>query len=359
MKKNNGIFWGLLFVAFGLLWLGRSLGFFHFSWYNAWRLWPILIIWVGVTLLPIAQLWKNVCNFILLAIAIVLLFTLPARSSCHYRTYWKDKESISIHRESRNAKESLTVGELQENRITGEIKGVVIEGPWEVFITQDNTDNNAVIEYNVPESKITTELRPNGYLHIRATSLGGYHKKVLRATIHATLLEKIEARGAATVNTSGEFLSHCDITLSGASKLDELSCKGDYANLTIRGASKLKNFTFTGDRLDADVSGASKIDFLTLNVNRCNVDLSGASFFNGSGSAVKSSFKGSGSSTFKTFDLESEKLSINLSGASSAQVTVNQTITGSLSGASILKYKNAEDVRGVSTSGSSKVVSVR
>jgi len=354
MKKNNGIFWGLLFVAIGLLWLGRSLGFFHFSWFNALRMWPLLIIWIGVTLLPIEQLWKNVCSFILLAIAIALLFLLPARSSCCDRIYFTDREeSVVVKREKRSS------GEMQESRITGEIKGVIIEGPWEVIITQDDADNNALIEYNVPESKITTELRPNGYLYIQANSVGSYYGKVLRATIHASLLEKIEARGAATVNTYGQFASHCDITLSGASKMDGFSCKGDYANLTIRGASKLQNFTFIGDRLDADVSGASKIDLLTMNVKRSNIQLSGASHFSGKGYAAKSSFTGSGASAFSTFSLESEKLTIKLSGASSAKVMVNQTITGELSGASILKYKNAENVRGVSTSGGSKIVFVK
>ena len=353
MKKNNGIFWGLLFVAFGLLWLGRSLGFFHFSWCNALRLCPILIIWVGVTLLPIEQLWKNVCNFILLAFAIVLLFVLPVRSSCCDRIYFTDRESVSVQRESR------IVGDMQESRITGEIKGVIIEGPWEVIIMQDSNDNNALIEYNIPESKITTELRPNGYLHIRANSVGSYYNKVLKATIHAASLEKIEARGAATVNTYGQFASHCDITLSGASKMDGFSCEGDYASSTICGASKLQNFTFIGDRLDADVSGASKIDILAMNVKRSSVKLSGASHFNGNGYAAKSSFTGSGASAFDAFKLESENLTIKLSGASSAKVTVNQTITGNLTGASVLKYKNAENVRGVSTSGSSKVISVR
>jgi len=356
MKKNNGIFWGLLLVAFGLLWLGRSLGFFHFSWYNALRLWPILIIWVGITLLPIKQLWKNVCNFILLAVAVVLLFVLPVKSSCHHDRFYykfKEKESEFVERESRIA------GGIQEIQITGEIKGVIVEGPWEVFITQNDTNNNAVIEYNVPENKITTELRPNGYLLIRASSVGSNYKKMLRAAIHASLLEKIEAYGAATLNVDGQFTSHCDVTLSGASRMDGLSCEGSYANVALRGASKLKNFTFTGNHLDVDASGASKIDFLTMNVNKCEVDLSGASFFNGNGIATKSSFKGSGASSFKTFNLESENLKIELSGASSAEVNVNQAITGRLSGASILKYKNAENVRGVSTSGGSKITSIK
>lgn len=93
MKKNKGIFWGLLLVALGLLWLGRTFDLFHFSWCNVFKLWPLLIIWIGVTLLPIEQIWKNVCNFVLLAIAIILLFVLPARTCCRHH-WWEDKYVI-------------------------------------------------------------------------------------------------------------------------------------------------------------------------------------------------------------------------------------------------------------------------
>jgi len=90
MKKNRGIFWGLLLVTLGFLWLGKTFDLFHFSWCNVWRLWPLLVIWLGVSLLPIEQLWKNVCNFVILAIAIVLLFVLPVKSCFH----WHDKYII-------------------------------------------------------------------------------------------------------------------------------------------------------------------------------------------------------------------------------------------------------------------------
>jgi phage shock protein PspC (stress-responsive transcriptional regulator) len=88
MKKNKGIFWGLLLVAIGLLWLGKTFALFHFSWWNLWRLYPIIFIWLGITLLPIERVWKNVCSFILLAIAIMLIFVLPTKPC---RFHWKDK----------------------------------------------------------------------------------------------------------------------------------------------------------------------------------------------------------------------------------------------------------------------------
>jgi len=91
MKKhhNTGIFWGLLFVAIGVLWLGKSFGLFHFSWHSVFKLWPLFIVWLGVLMLPIGHAWKIVCNFILLAIAIILLFMLPLRS-WHHCHFWDD-----------------------------------------------------------------------------------------------------------------------------------------------------------------------------------------------------------------------------------------------------------------------------
>jgi phage shock protein PspC (stress-responsive transcriptional regulator) len=88
MKKNRGIFWGLLLVILGLLWLGKTFDIFYFNWCNVLKLWPMLIICLGISLLPIEQIWKNVCNFVILVIAIVLLFVLPAKN-CHF--HWNDK----------------------------------------------------------------------------------------------------------------------------------------------------------------------------------------------------------------------------------------------------------------------------
>jgi phage shock protein PspC (stress-responsive transcriptional regulator) len=338
MKNSSGFFWGLLLVTFGLLWLGRTFGLFHFYWYNVIKLWPLLIICLGISLLPIERLWKNVCHFFILALAILLLFVLPA-SSCHYH-FWDDDFSYEFRKKFKDSECTINDRTTQliqkEIQISDPIKGVIIEGAWDVTITQDDTNNSASIEYNVPERKVTTELRPNGYLYIRVSSGGGYSNKTLKATINAASLEKIKASGATNIKTYGEFTSHCDISLSGA--------------------SKLRNFTLKGDYVDIDISGASKIDFDNIHVNRFKVDASGASNINGSGYAAETSVSGSGASHIRIFDMESETLYVSLSGASSAEATVNQTIKGTLSGASKLRYKNAENVSGVSTTGGSKII---
>jgi hypothetical protein len=127
MKNNKGIFWGLLLVTLGLLWLGRSFDLFYFSWFNVIRLWPLLIIYVGVRLLPIEQLWNNVCGFIILALAIALLFILPVKSCRHH--FWEDKYEYEIKKKSKVSEcttEEENDFDIDDETITVSVDGGVV-----------------------------------------------------------------------------------------------------------------------------------------------------------------------------------------------------------------------------------------
>jgi len=249
---------------------------------------------------------------------------------------------------------------IQEVSITEKIMGIIIEGPWEVIITHDSIDNSAELEYCVCiKDKVSAKLLSNGYLHIKvsAWNWGHYHCKTLNATIKATSLEKIEASGAATIRTYGDFGSLDKITLSGASTVNGLSCDGGSAKINLSGASTLKGFSFTGNSIDADLSGASGVTCDNVSIEYFMVDCSGASTFKSSGGyAAESSIRGSGASDIKVLNMETENLDIDLSGASTADATVNNTIKGRLAGASTLRYKRAKDVSGVHLSGASKII---
>jgi len=241
--------------------------------------------------------------------------------------------------------------------LSGEILGVIVEGPWSVYITQNDTDNSALLEYCVGKKvKVTSQHLPNGYLKIRVTTRGATNIQHddFKATIVAASLEKIEGSGATKISTYGHFSSLSNISLSGASGITGLSGEGNTLNIELSGASSLKDFTFEGKKIDAFFSGAS-VGRFDIEVENFKLDCSGASSINCKGYAAKTTYNGSGASNLKTLDLESESLDIDLSGASSAEATVNNSIKGRLSGASILKYKRATDVN-VHCSGESKII---
>jgi len=245
---------------------------------------------------------------------------------------------------------------LQKLSISRNIQGVIIEGSWDVSITQDSTLNSAVLEYcECKRGQISSELLENGYLHIKVSSWGKFLRKDLKASIKAISLEKVEAKGAASIHTSGHFGSLREINLSGASTIKGLLCDGQSVRMKLNGASTIKSFRFEGNKIDVNLSGASEITIDNLHVEYCNVDCSGSSSFHSIGYAAKSSFTGAGASIFRSINMESEDLEIELSGASIAEVSVNYSIKGKLSGASVLEYKRAIDVAGVHLSGGSRL----
>jgi len=74
MRYKN-IFWGVLFLAFGILWLLKSVSVITFSWIDMIELWPLIFIWIGIGLLPIKEWIKISLDIIILAIGVVFLLS--------------------------------------------------------------------------------------------------------------------------------------------------------------------------------------------------------------------------------------------------------------------------------------------
>ena len=54
MKFRN-VFWGLSLILIGTLLIGRNLGWINFDWINILRLWPLLFILWGLSVLPLRE----------------------------------------------------------------------------------------------------------------------------------------------------------------------------------------------------------------------------------------------------------------------------------------------------------------
>lgn len=66
MKYRN-VFWGLILIIIGILFIGRNLDLFNFDWYNFLRLWPVIFILWGISVLPIRDIYKTVLLVLVLA----------------------------------------------------------------------------------------------------------------------------------------------------------------------------------------------------------------------------------------------------------------------------------------------------
>ena len=66
--KNRNLFVGVVLVCVGIISLLATLDVFEFRWSIVWRLWPMILVIIGIMVLPIKDWLKTV--FLLLALAV-------------------------------------------------------------------------------------------------------------------------------------------------------------------------------------------------------------------------------------------------------------------------------------------------
>ena len=216
------------------------------------------------------------------------------------------------------AQETIINDKNAELRSVRDFTGIKISGGIDIFLSQSDG-------YAVAVSAIDSKYRDNIVTEVKNGILVIYYNndrfrlasgdKKLKAYISFKTLESLEASGACDVNITG--------SLNGNSLLIKLS-----------GA--------------CDIEGAIKINDLALN-------LSGASTVDLRGSAENISITASGASDVKNYDLVTQNCVAKLSGASDVKITVNNSISGSASGASTLHYEGNPAKKDVVTSGASSV----
>jgi hypothetical protein len=124
----------------------------------------------------------------------------------------------------------------------------------------------------------------------------------------------------------------------------------------ISGASRVE---FTNDEtvsyMDLDISGASTFQG-GFTATDCDINLSGASNVSIWGGAASANIDLSGASRLGDYDFIIDNLNVELSGASTATLTVNGVMNVNASGASTLNYKGTALIDNMESSGASSII---
>lgn len=72
MKFRN-IFWGVVLIFLGVLFIMHNLGLIYFDWMHLWRLWPVILVLWGVSILPAHNMLKLFLTLLVLAGAIYFM----------------------------------------------------------------------------------------------------------------------------------------------------------------------------------------------------------------------------------------------------------------------------------------------
>jgi len=71
--KSNKLFWGILLISVGIVWMLKTTGVVNFNLLNFLSLWPLVLVWIGINLIPVEEKWKTILNISVLFIGILFL----------------------------------------------------------------------------------------------------------------------------------------------------------------------------------------------------------------------------------------------------------------------------------------------
>jgi hypothetical protein len=178
----------------------------------------------------------------------------------------------------------------------------------------------------------------------------------------------VGAAEAVTVHVDDNLVDELDVSVSGDTLHVDLKSGASVSNATLKAdvtvralesmaASGASNISLADEieagKLSVTLSGASRLDG-RIKTSDGRLEVSGTSRARLAGSATSLEVTESGASGLEAEDVTVGSLVIDLSGASSAAVTVTDTISAELSGASQLRYSGSprfsrKEISGVSS----------
>jgi hypothetical protein len=87
------IFWGVLLVLIGVLFILKNTGVLFFSWHTFWNLWPLILILWGISLIPVKDWIKAVLSLATIIIAFIAVQQYGKNDNWNLHFRYNDKDN--------------------------------------------------------------------------------------------------------------------------------------------------------------------------------------------------------------------------------------------------------------------------
>src|SRR5688572_8019121 len=305
MEQKRSLFGPLLLIAAGVIWLLVQSGNIPSA--NLWALthiWPFLLIaaGLGIILRPYWQYTSVVLDVLIIGGAVLAILFAPQLG-------WASPSMLSMFNDGEvfmGPGERGSGNVVTENREVSNFRAVEIDYPAEVFVQQGSQESLKIEAEDNLLPNLKTQVR-NGILEIFYKRENGQHVNPTK-TVKITIVVKDL--------TNVEFNSAGELTIDG-----------------------LKT-----NSLDVSLSGAGNLDLDRVQIKDLGVNLSGAGSMTASGTAEDLDLNISGFGDFKGADLHGQVARVNISGAGTATVWVDDKLDAVISGAGSIRYYGSASV---------------
>lgn len=88
------IFWGVVLVLIGILFILKNTGVIFFNWHTILNLWPLLLILWGIALIPVRDWIKVTISIVTIVVAFFLVQQYGDNTRWNWRFDWDDNEDV-------------------------------------------------------------------------------------------------------------------------------------------------------------------------------------------------------------------------------------------------------------------------
>jgi phage shock protein PspC (stress-responsive transcriptional regulator) len=173
-KKSSSAWFGIFLIFLGTAFLFRMFGWIDFSWCGIWKYWPLILIFVGVSCIPMKRWLKNSLMFLsLLALLIAMISNSHSRTCSSSSVKWHSNRTINVNssgsnmlsvetsREGEYATLEISAGacKLTLSETTKHLSEIWLNGEKKSFVEFTNeTKLHEKFKINVNRSKRNSQL---------------------------------------------------------------------------------------------------------------------------------------------------------------------------------------------------------
>lgn len=126
------LFWGILLVFIGVLFILKNMGLVYFDWWTILRLWPLLLILWGISIIPVKSIYKLLLSLAAIVVTILVVSRFDTREHPFMNFHKNDQNwHFGIDEDSFNEDDSSSYSKNQE-----------------LFQSYDSSINKAILSFD-------------------------------------------------------------------------------------------------------------------------------------------------------------------------------------------------------------------
>jgi len=267
--KSGNLFWGIVLVSIGGLFILRNMNLLYFNWFAIAQLWPVIIIILGISLLPIKTAVRVFLSFLVVISSIVFVTSPKFRSYHSSSPFWHWKgDDFNFHWRDKDKSAKDSADEKWDDQL--------------LFENYDKDIQFAVLDMDAVAGVFTLKQNADYLFRFnRSGEIGRYYLRADNATNAVVLKLRMdtEIKSASNIRNEAEIGLHPEPVWTfkidaGASKIDfdlepfkvdRFDIKGGATSLNLKLGDKSEK---TDLRID---SGASSVVILIPENSGCQV----------------------------------------------------------------------------------------